>query len=124
MKEILYDADPTLKVGDLVLNLYSKHDCNIWEISKIDRRFLTETDCKVYSLYKEYEPGEEYNPLITIVKVYDDKYCKVKSKNTKSYDASFVKKLDTVLIQNIIDELKLKINNIQKVLKYYEQQNT
>jgi hypothetical protein len=122
-KIMLYNADKSLKVGDLVLNLYSKHDNNIWEIVEIERRFLTEEECSTDHCRNEYTPGTEYNPIVTIIKVYDDQYCKVKSKSIKCYDASFVKKLDEIVIEEMIVNFKLKINNLQKILKDNEKEN-
>src|SRR6478609_2717142 len=101
------NSDPTLAVGDLVFNNYSKNEF-LWKITNIERRYLDVDDLR-YGVYKNGKVGDEYNPLVTIEVVANFSIkadlTKKLRKQEKILDAAYLSKADPNFIQNHINKL-------------------
>jgi hypothetical protein len=101
--------DPTLKVGDIVLNNYSK-DYYLYRIIKLQRRFHDQKDVDIgYG-----KLGEEYAPLVTIERVASISFVegKVKKQKPKQLDISWTQRVT----KKDLEEHMLKLQNTIRLL--------
>lgn len=107
-------SDPTLAVGDLVFNNYSKNEF-LWRITNIERRFLDVNDLK-YGVYKNGKVGDEYSPLVTIETVANFSIkadlTKKLRKQEKTLDAAYLSKADLNFIQDHLQKLSKIISDL------------
>jgi len=101
------DSDPSLKVGDLVFQGYTKNNF-LYKIVNIERRFLTKEDLR-YGVYKDGKVGDEYDPIATI-QVVADLDLKVKPgtklrKITKELDATYLTKVNPSVLEDYKNRL-------------------
>lgn len=101
------NSDRTLKVGDLVFSNYHKGEI-LFRIINITRRYLTQYHM-LYDVYKDAQIGDEYTPLMTIEVVADlslfANLNKKLRKNANVLDASYLRRVDPVQIQEHIKRL-------------------
>lgn len=111
----IYNADPTIQVGDYVFSHYSKKDMWVYKVTKVTRRYLLAEDIKQHPMaYADCNPGEEMNPYLTLEKVCDLSFKPAKKVGRKvtGLDAAWVKKVDKkeildhiLRLQSFIDRL-------------------
>lgn len=101
------NSDPTLAVGDLVFQGYTKNNF-LYKITNIERRFLTKDDLR-YGVYKDGKVGDEYDPIVTI-QVVADLDLKAKAgiklrKNIKELDAAYLIKVKPSVLEDYKNRL-------------------
>lgn len=109
----LMNYDQTIKVGDLI-TAYHK---GFWQVTEVQRRFLTDYDVATYSSYRDYKAGYEYNPVIHYKQVATAGFVKTSGKKIKSCDASFCRKISEEYFAKLRVDLEKQIAALEQLRK-------
>lgn len=97
-----------IKVGDIITTYHKGY----WRLTKIERRFLVESDLR-FGVYKDGKVGDEYSPLYHYELVMDANGKKPKSKRVKSCDAAYCKKFGKKQIEEMKIEFEKRIADLE-----------
>jgi hypothetical protein len=97
------------KVGDIITTYYN----GFYELTRIERRYLTERDISNYNVYKDKVAGDEYSPMFHFVKIADANGIRCKVGKPNSCDASLCRKAKEY-IKAQIEGLNILIINLNK----------